>query len=110
MDVVIEQVSVQGKKIVIKENGVVVGRCYVYLLSNDLHEQPFGLLEDVFVNESVRGKGLGRTLLTKAIEVAKEAGCYKLLCQSRYGKDDLHAWYERCGFTDYGKNFRMDFI
>ena len=33
-----------------------VARAYLYILSNDLHKQPFGLLEDVFVEASTRLK------------------------------------------------------
>jgi hypothetical protein len=35
-----------------------VARAYLYIMTNDLHAEPFGLLEDVFVAESERGGGL----------------------------------------------------
>ena len=41
------------------------------------------------------------------IEEAKNKGCYKLIAQSRYG-NKAHGLYEKIGFEDHGKNFRMN--
>ena len=60
-----------------------VARAYLYVMTNDLHEAPFGLLEDVFVAESERGSGLGTALVTEVIAAARAAGCYKLVATSR---------------------------
>lgn len=96
-------------KITAHDEGKEVGRIYVYILYNDLHKQPFGLLEDLFVDDTFRGKGLGSTLLTEAVAVAKGEGCYKLLCTSRHKRLYLHEWYQKHGFKNYGIEFRMDF-
>ena len=55
------------------ENGE-VARAYLYLMTNDLHDAPFGLLEDVFVAETERGGGLGTALVNEVIAAAREAG------------------------------------
>lgn len=47
-------------KITVEENGQVLGRAYLYLIKNDLHDKPYGLLEDVFVEEKARGGDWGR--------------------------------------------------
>lgn len=91
------------------ENGQTVGRAYLYIIFNDLHEEPYGLLEDVFVNGESRGKGLGGQLVREVIEEAKARGCHKLICTSRHGKEELHEWYKSFGFRDHGAEFRMDF-
>ncbi len=95
-------------KITARESGVDVGRVFVYILSNELHDQPFGLIEDLYVDDSYRGKGLGTTLLTEAIEVAKGERCYKLLCTSRHERAQLHEWYQKHGLNNHGLAFRMD--
>lgn len=92
-----------------EEAGNEVGRVYVYLLYNDLHDHPFGLIEDLHVDETYRGQGLGSQLLSEAIQAAKNEGCYKLLCTSRHGREQLHGWYEKNGFDNYGVEFRMNF-
>lgn len=106
--------EIQKKSYAIKftaqESGKTVGHAYLYLIYNDLHEEPYGLMEDVFVDEFERGKGVGTQLIQEMISKAKELGCRKLIGQSRYGKEKIHALYESLGFKDHGKNFRMDFI
>jgi GNAT superfamily N-acetyltransferase len=86
-----------------------VARAYLYVMTNDLHEEPFGLLEDVFVDESQRGSGLGSTLVKEVIAAAREAGCYKLVATSRASRPKVHELYERLGFTNYGLAFRLNF-
>lgn len=97
------------KKIVILEQKKEVGRAYLFIIKNSLHKQPYGLVEDVFVDELARGKGYGTILINEIIKTAKELGCYKLVAQSRYKKEHVHSWYLKCGFTDHGKNFRINF-
>src|SRR3989338_1772409 len=89
--------------------GKEVGRAYLYLLKNDLHQQPFGFIEDVFVNESERGQGIGSKLVQEIVKQAKEKGCYKLICTSRTKKTEVHALYQNIGFQDWGKECRRDF-
>jgi GNAT superfamily N-acetyltransferase len=85
-----------------------VARAYLYVMKNDLHDAPFGLLEDVFVAESERGGGLGTALVNEVIAAAREAGCYKLVATSRASRPKVHELYERLGFENYGLEFRMN--
>jgi GNAT superfamily N-acetyltransferase len=86
-----------------------VARAYLYVMANDLHSEPFGLLEDVFVAESERGSGLGTRLVKEVIAAAREAGCYKLVATSRASRPKVHELYERLGFASYGLEFRLNF-
>jgi GNAT superfamily N-acetyltransferase len=96
-------------KFTVKENNKQVGRAYLYMIYNDLHEEPYGLLEDVKVKEEFRGQGIGTKLVEKVIEEAKKQGCYKLLATSRDSRPKVHDWYENLDFDNYGREFRMDF-
>lgn len=97
-------------KITAKDSGKEVGRAYLYLIYNDLHKEPYGLLEDVFVDESQRGNGLGTKLVGEIVAEAKACGCYKLIATSRHSRDKVHAWYEKLGFKNYGEEFRLELI
>lgn len=97
-----------GVKIFVEEDGVELGRAWLYLIYNDLHTEPYGLVEDVFVKEDVRGKGVGNKLLEKVISQAREKKCYKIIGTSRMSRDMVHEWYKRLGFREYGLEFRMD--
>lgn len=98
-----------GTRFSIQQDGREVARAYLFLMTNDLHSTPFGLLEDVFVDDSLRGEGLGRTIVKAIIEEAKARGCYKLIATSRYSRPSVHELYQRLGFEDHGKEFRINF-
>jgi len=104
-----ETIPAQGIKLIICENKKEVARAFIYLLKNDQHEKPFALLEDVYVDETKRGKGLGTQIVKEAIKEAKEHDCYKLICTSRYEKPQVHTLYKKMGFEEHGKEFRIDF-
>lgn len=109
MDFDKKEIEAKGIRIALSENGKELGRATLYLMTNDLHEEPFGLLEDVFVDEELRGQGIGTKLIMKVIEEAKANKCYKLLATSRYARTRVHELYTKLGFEDYGKEFRMQF-
>ena len=109
MNVRLYDQKASGVRVACQGNGRELGHAYLYILQNDQHTEPFGLVEDVFVEEAARGQGTGRELLKALIEEAKKRGCYKLIATSRHGRDDVHAWYERLGFRDHGIEFRMNF-
>ncbi len=91
-----------------QENGKEVARAYLYILKNDLHKEPFGLLEDVFVDESQRGTGIGSTMIAAIIAEAKSRGCYKLIGTSRESRTEVHNFYTKLGLKKYGVEFRLD--
>ncbi len=90
-------------------DGKEIARVYLYILRNDLHEEPFGFMEDVHVEESLRGQGAGSELVQRLIEEARVRGCYKLICTSRHEKPKVHELYTRLGFKNHGLEFRIDF-
>ncbi len=92
------------------ENGQECGRAWLYVIYNDLHKEPYGLLEDVFVDENQRGKGTGSALVQAVIEEARKIGCYKLIATTRHHREIVCTWYEKFGFKNYGAEFRMDLI
>lgn len=98
-----------GVRISIVEDKQELARAFLYLLKNDLHLEPFGLMEDVFVQDEFRGKGLGTQLVKELIQEARRRGCYKLICTSRHSKPQVHQWYEQIGFKNQGIEFRLDF-
>jgi len=92
------------------ENGEEVARARLHIIENDLHFEPYGLLEDVFVNEEARGQGHATTLVKEIIAKAKNLHCYKLVATSRTGRPKVHELYERLGFATHGIEFRMELI
>lgn len=95
-------------KIDILDKKTVVGWAFLYVLFNDRHQEPFGFLENVYVEQEYRGQGLGTELVKRVIEEAKKQGCYKLIGTSRNSKPEVHAFYEQSGFKPHGVEFRMN--
>jgi GNAT superfamily N-acetyltransferase len=101
--------TAKGIRFSISGNGREIARAYLYVMTNDLHDAPFGLLEDVFVDESERGSGLGTALVREVISAANGLGCYKLIATSRTSRPKVHELYERLGFEKHGVEFRITF-
>ncbi|KKW42612.1 MAG: hypothetical protein UY92_C0005G0034 [Candidatus Magasanikbacteria bacterium GW2011_GWA2_56_11] len=87
-----------------------LGWALLVVIANERHAEPYGLMENVYVEREHRGKGIGTKLVELVISEAKERGCYKLLATSRHGKPEVHTLYERFGFANHGVEFRMNFI
>jgi len=100
----------EGYLLELREEGILLGSVYLFILHTDRHDEPYATMENLYVEETFRGRGYGRQLVEQAIEKAKERGCYKLLGQSRYENERAHDLYLKLGFRDHGKNFRMDLI
>jgi GNAT superfamily N-acetyltransferase len=109
MDIEKVAAKCQGTRLFIARDGKEVARAHLFLMWNSLHDEPFGLLEDVYVDESLRGQKLGTEIVNAVIAEAKARGCYKLIATSRYTRPRVHELYVRLGFKDHGKEFRMDF-
>jgi GNAT superfamily N-acetyltransferase len=109
MDIQTKDVNASGIKLFVTQDGKEVGRAYLYLMTNDLHERPFGFMEDVFVDDSLRGGGIGTALVNAVVQEAKKRNCYKLIATSRYARPKVHELYVKLGWSDHGKEFRIDF-
>lgn len=66
-------------------------------------------VEDVVTDESCRACGVGRALVERAIEVARQEGVRRLYLTSNPARKAAHRLYERCGFERYDTTlFRLD--
>jgi len=95
-------------KFIARDGKKIAGRAFLYIIKNNLHKKPYGLLEDLFVEEVYRGQGLGKQLLLMVIAEAKRRKLYKLIGTSRTFRTAVHSFYEKYGFKKYGLEFRMN--
>lgn len=65
--------------------------------------QPYGVLENVVVNEAVRGKGIGRHLMAHAEEVCRLRDCSKIMLMSTASRESAHRFFEQQGFSSENK-------
>lgn len=62
------------------------------------------IIEDVVVDESVRGKGVGEALTRAALDRAKDEGCKTVDLTSRPSRQAANRLYQRIGFAQRETN------
>ena len=65
------------------------------VIENKIRGEIAGHIEDIVVDEEVRGKMLGVLLIKELVEVAKRKGCYRI---TLFCKEELINFYSRNGF------------
>ncbi|PIR88051.1 MAG: GNAT family N-acetyltransferase [Candidatus Harrisonbacteria bacterium CG10_big_fil_rev_8_21_14_0_10_45_28] len=56
-------------------------------------------IEDVVVDQRYRGQGLGRRIMERLIELAKEQGIEEIHLTSKPAREAANALYQKLGFT-----------
>ncbi len=75
------------------DNNTITGVASLHIIKK--LTRTLGLIEDVAVNENYRGKGIGKKLVEKLIEIASEKGCDKTVLNSSEKNSEF---YEKIGF------------
>ncbi len=57
------------------------------------------IIEDVIVDKSARGQGIGEALTRRALEIAKEAGAAHVTLTSNPRREAANRLYQRMGFV-----------
>ena len=84
----------------------------VGMLTVGMYASPTGTkawIEDVVVDEAMRGRSIGRLLVNSAIEYAKTLGGGTLMLTSRPSREAANALYRSCGFVfKETNNYKME--
>jgi len=67
--------------------------------------RPQARVNDLVVADRARGAGAGRALLTRAEELARKRGCFRMALVTAAWREDTIAFYERQGWQNYGQWF-----
>jgi len=93
---------------VAEEDGVIVGSYALVIIEKLAHRgRPAGIVEDVVVEESRRGQGIGELMMKAAMDHCRERGCYKMALSSNLKREAAHAFYERLGFQRHGYSYQI---
>lgn len=88
------------KYIVALENDKIIATCNIAVILNLTRSgRPYGIIENVITDEKYRRKGIGRNIINKALEYAKEKNCYKVVLLSSIKRKEAHKFYESIGFN-----------
>jgi GNAT superfamily N-acetyltransferase len=86
----------------------VVGTADLLVVPNLTHKgMGWAIVENVVVDESQRGTGVGRSLMEEVIVRCREADCYKIQLLSRTHRVSAHAFYQHLGFEPSATGFRL---
>ncbi len=65
------------------------------------------IIEDVAVAPDWQRRGIGKLMMTHALRVSGEKGCYKAALSSNLSREKAHAFYESLGFEQHGYSYRI---
>jgi GNAT superfamily N-acetyltransferase len=94
------------KVIVADAAGVLISTCTLVTIPNLTRGvRPYGLIENVVTHPDHRRTGLGRAVLSFALDAAWKAGCYKVMLATGSRREETLHFYEGAGFDRGGKTF-----
>lgn len=64
---------------------------------------PYAVIENVVVDEQLRGSGIGKHIMAETLQAAWNAGCYKAMLLTGSRRESTHGFYRACGFADDAK-------
>jgi GNAT superfamily N-acetyltransferase len=86
----------------------VIGTLVLVVVQNLAHRgQPWAIVENVAVSESVRGQGIGTLLMEEAVRRARGARCYKLVLSAHQSRTDSHTLYRKLGLAQTHLGFEL---
>jgi GNAT superfamily N-acetyltransferase len=89
---------------VLEADGTVVATTYLNVIPNLTRSvSPYAVIENVVVEETLRGTGLGKRIMAGTLRAAWDAGCYKAMLMTGSRSPATHAFYNACGFSPDAK-------
>lgn len=98
------------KAYLLLEHGLPVASFSLMLFASPSHHGVRqGLLDAVVVANAQRGRGCGEVIVRYAMDLARAAGCYKLMLSSNLKREPAHRLYEKLGFEQHGISYAITF-
>src|SRR5262245_42441794 len=102
----LDRLRVVGDRVVVADqDGQVVGLAHLQVSPAIERDRPAAKLGALVVDETHRGRGIGRALVGAAEAEARLRGCELLYLTTAERRDDAHAFYERVGLEHTGRRY-----
>jgi glucosamine-phosphate N-acetyltransferase len=93
----INNLGINHKVLVYEQNNKILASGTIFIEHKIIRNcGKVGHIEDIVVDKSLNGLGMGKKLIEKLKNHAKQNGCYKIILDCR---KDIIAFYEKCGFS-----------
>jgi GNAT superfamily N-acetyltransferase len=86
-------------------NGEALGFLSLHQFAGLHDDAPVALITALVVATRARGLGVGRQLVDRAVDAARDWGCTRLLVTTHVRRADAHAFYEHIGFELTGRRY-----
>ncbi len=94
------------RTVVAVSDSTIIGTASLILEHKFLHRGgTIGHIEDVAVRPGYEGKGIGSAVVRELVELARSAGCYKVILSC---SNDNVQFYSRIGFRRHDNGMRID--
>ena len=100
--------EVNSHILVAEIEGVVAGFVNFATHKTILHRGLSGLIDELIVAKSYRGKSIGKQLLSSAIEKSRQLGCCEVEVSTEKTNIKAREFYRQCGFAERGVLFEID--
>jgi len=100
--------EVNSHILVAEIEGVVAGFVNFTIRKTILHRGLSGLIDELIIAKSYRGKGIGKQLLLSVIKKSRQLGCCEVEVSTEKTNIKAREFYRQYGFTERGVLFEMD--
>lgn len=84
----------------------IIGTYTLCIMENMIHKgKSSAVVESVAVEKEYRSQGIGKIMMSHAIQQCENNNCYKMALSSNVKRERAHEFYEKQGFYLYGYGF-----
>lgn len=94
--------------LIAKSSNIITGFASLTIKNNLWQEGNLAHIDEIIVDKLYRGKGIGKNLMDKLIEIAKEKDCRKIELESAFHRKKAHEIYEKNNFINRAYVFSKD--
>lgn len=81
-----------------------VSTCTITVIPNiTRNRRPYAVIENLVTDPAFRNMGYAKSVIQKAVEIARDNNCYKVMLLSGSERKDAHRFYEKIGFDGTAK-------
>jgi glucosamine-phosphate N-acetyltransferase len=92
--------------VAVREDGELIGSVTILIEQKFIHDgAKVGHIEDVVTRKEYQGRGVGKALVLKALDFARQKKCYKVVLDC--SKTNVE-FYEKLGFKQHEISMRFD--